>query len=100
MLSAHGIAEENLLLVIVPYMTVPSSSEKPQRVTIARARLGCLLDIGLRAGGDLLLAEDDLFRNPAAHADGEPRGHLFVAHRKLVAFGKLHDHARGHGRAE
>ena len=41
-----------------------------------RASFVRLLDVGLRAGGDLVLAEDHLLGDAAAHHDGEPRGHL------------------------
>src|SRR5690606_21043956 len=52
-----------------------------------------LLDVGLRAGGDLVVAEDQFFCDAAPHHDGKPRSHLLVAHRKLVALRQLHDHA-------
>ena len=44
-------------------------------------------------GGDLFAAEDQFFRDTAAHHDGQTRGHLLQRHRQLVALRQLHHHA-------
>ena len=73
---------------------MPSASDKtPARDHHAR-ELGRLLDVGGGARGHLLAPEYQLFGDTAAHHDRKPRGHLFEAHRQLVALRQLHDHAK------
>jgi len=59
-----------------------------------RRELGGLLDVGRGAGGDLLLAEHELFGHAAAHHDGQARGSSAPGlMESLSRSGKLHDHA-------
>ena len=43
----------------------------PKRVTMARAMRVAMLDVGLRAGGDLVVAEDQFLGDAAAEGDAE-----------------------------
>jgi len=92
LLAAHRVAEEHLFLVLAIHDSAELVGETPARHHRAR-ELRRLLDVRLRTRRDLVLAEDDLFGDTAAHQHRETRGHLLVAHRQLVAFGQLHDHA-------
>src|SRR3984893_17456935 len=94
LLLSHGIAEENLLLIFAIHESAEFVGEAPAGHHGA-GEFGRLLDVELRARRYLILAEDDFLGNPAAHADGKPRCHLFETHRKPVAFGELHDHSEG-----
>ena len=75
LLPSDRHAEEDLFLVLAVGDGAELFGQAPARHHHAgEARR--LVDVGLGAGGDLLLAEDDLLGDAAAHHDGEARGHL------------------------
>src|SRR4029453_5975393 len=67
--------QEHLVLVFAVGHGAKGFGQTPARYHHAR-QSRCLLDIGGGPGRNLLPAEDQLFRNAAAHHDGETRGHL------------------------
>ena len=65
----------------------------PYCVTMARASIGRHLDVRRRAGGDLLVAEDELLGDAAAHGDGDVGLQLGARVGEHVALRQAHDHA-------
>src|SRR5215207_4247235 len=90
--AAHRHAEEDLLLVLA----IGDGAELRREAPAGHHHAGKarrLVDVALRARGDLVGAEGHVLGDAAAHHDGEPRGHLLERHRQLVALRQLHDHA-------
>src|SRR6202789_3631617 len=90
--ARHAVAEENLFLVL-------GIGDRPQQVGHPVARdhrarhAGRHLDVAGGAGGDFLVAEDQLLGNAPAEGDAQIGQHLLARQRKLVAFGQAHHHA-------
>ena len=80
--ARHAVAQEDFFLVL-------GIGDRAQLVRHAEARdhgarhAGGLLDVALRAGRDLVMAEDQFLGQAAAEGDGQVGQHLLAGQRQL-----------------